>query len=101
VAAKVRERAVAFGVQEPRVLDGGEGVGGAGVIDVGAFLMGESYAALRVLPLLFGVDVGVPSMAAHAAAAERWLPQLRQHHLDKASLQLRTRPGELHLRLLW
>jgi hypothetical protein len=101
LATKVYERVDAAGVPPPKFVDAGDGVGGAGVIDASAFLLGESYAAVRLFWGLFGGGFKVPPKAEFQAEVERWTPLLQKHHLDAAAVQLRTVPGELTVRLLW
>jgi hypothetical protein len=101
LARQVYDRVAVTGVPPPKFVDAGDGISGTGLVDVESFLHAESYAALRLLPALLGAGLQLPPRAAYQAQVERWLPLLRQHRLDQASVQLRTGPNELTVRLLW
>jgi hypothetical protein len=101
LAARVRARLATNGVPPAKFADVGAGVSGAGSIDVGTFLRGELHAALRLLPVLLGGEVRLPDLAGLGDEVERWVPQLRLHRLETAAIDLRGRPDEVVVRVLW
>ena len=101
IAAKVRERAAAAGVPAAQSDDAGAGVVGRGEIAVPVFAQSELFPALRLVPLLFGVAFRLPAREFLADEVARWTPLLHQHRLGAAAMQMRTRPGEVLLRILW
>ncbi|MBL8754115.1 MAG: hypothetical protein JNK15_12515 [Planctomycetes bacterium] len=101
LAAQVRSRIAETGVPPAKFADAGAGVSGAGTVAVGAFLRGELYAALRLLPMLLGSD-GLPTGPTGLVdEVERWTPLLKAHRLDTAALDLRGRTDEIVVRVLW